>query len=296
VLSGQDDVDQYKTALIKAKNEDLPALFEAVKDANEEVQRWMSAEMLPLLAMTTEFNNSINAIDNRIFNVSLYAGLTEDVVSCRGGEPASFTDKLHIMQRRLYMDEECLLNYRHGGMEFKDIEEFDRWLSLLDNLDRILPFPRCMVAMRVRREQKDRENDGKLLSSWVNFRLSKLDELTFLYIRNGQQLYRMNCDLKFDELIFPDKAMFDQSEPMMVKIFCDRVDSMITRREYEALLAEQEEKQAQGDDTYFWNRLDKYKPFDETNPYYDECIKVIADRIKYYNRIAVIVQGLFDRS
>ena len=322
VIAGHARIDAYKAALIRAKTEELPKLLAEIKTSNETLSGWMMAETLPLEAMASQLKGTLDDVGSRIFNVELYAGLTEDIVCCRKGAPAPANERLRIMQRRLYMDEECLLGYRHGGMEFKDIHRFDAWLSEPENLERILPFPRCMVAMRVRRLKKDREYDGSLMSAMVNFDLGELDRLTFLYVRNGERVYRLNCSLEFDELIFPDKAMFDPDEPRMVRMFAGKVDKMITVREYESLLAEYTERESKSkaweaanprevweaanpkktwwfanpyrDDRSF--RPSDWKPFDASNVYYDEAAKSIADRITQYNRVALIIQGLYDRS
>jgi hypothetical protein len=39
-----------------------------------------------------------------------------------------------------------------------------------------------------------------------------------------------------------------------------------------------------------------WHPFDKSSVYYDEMLKDVTDRAKYWNRIALIIQGLFDRS
>ena len=81
-------------------------------------------------------------------------------------------------------------------MEFRSIERFDEWMAKPKNRDRLLPFPRCLLAMRVRRNQKHREC-ASISDAFVNIELSELDKTTFLFIRNGENLYRMNCDLEF---------------------------------------------------------------------------------------------------
>jgi hypothetical protein len=313
VLSGENDVKAYKLALIKASKEDLPALFEAVKKANGSVGKWMSAELLPLMAQSGGLGELIETIEKRIFNVSLYAGLTEEVVQFADGEPAKYADKLHIMQRMLYMDEECLANYKTGGMSFDGLEKFDEWLANPENRDRILPFQRCMVALRVRREKKDRDQDGTAGTFRLNFRLGKEDMLTFIYLRNGDCLYRMNCDFVFDELIFPANA--SMGEPMMMKMFGFKIDETMTVSEFEDRKAEsarEEKLQAQlhvqwkkdNPDHKGYSPHEHYRgfstrdwsPVDDANVYFDECMKLVSDKIHYYNRIALIVQGLFDRS
>lgn len=361
VLSDQTDVKAYERALVKAKKTELPELFNAIKDEQEEAARWMTAETLPMQAQANQLKGSLDEIEGRIFNVSLYAGLTEQIEVCADGAPAPMGSKLHVMQRRLYMDEECLLNYRSGGMEFSDITEFDRWLVVPENRDRILPFPRCMVAMRVRRKAKGRDSDGTTLSAFINMRLAQADTLTFLYIRNGERVSRLSCEQDFGELIFPEKAVYAPSEPLMVKMWGGgRVDKIITRREYDdrvraseawdaqyaqwkqahpyeqwcedqrtALIREYHEKDEhykarhplatwverrverditswayefanpyRPDRQPYADRINprEWEPFDDTSVNYDAVAKKISDEIKEYNRIALIIQGLFDRS
>lgn len=321
-LSAQTDLKGYQTSLVKAKETDLPKLFEAIKETNEHLTTWMTASTLPMRAMSGDLKEIVEDVEDRIFNISLYAGLTEEAVCCAKGTAAAASEKLHVMQRRAYMDEECLLDYRAGGMEFRNIDEFDAWIAKPENRDRILPFPRTLVAMRVRRNTKERQWDGSMLGAFVKMHLEQSDKFTFLYVRNGEQVWRLSCEMDFGSMIFPDKTMFDPSEPKMVKMFAHRVDEMISVAEYELLCDEYRRIEAaskawqkanpkkswaenpHGSD--FGGRLDlpghhsfipdEWQPFDPSNVYYDDCLKEIHDRIKAYNRVAVIIQGLFDRS
>lgn len=336
-LSSSPDPKAYKKALIKAKDKTLPKLFKEIRQANEHLATWMKAEMLPLEALAGEMKGSIKVVEDRIFNVGLYAGLTEGVKLVRKGEPAAATERLHLMQRRLYMDEECLLDYRKGGMEFKSIRKFDTWLKKRKNLERILPFPRCMVAFRVRRKRKDRCNEylGHPAASFIRFRLEEQDKHTFLYVRNGDRLYRVDVDLDLGAYIFPDRDELETDKPLMVRHRRYDPDMWITRDDYEVRLekqAEQERKRRawekanpfgvwkaakikrsnhKNPDSWPWFRdeyerenpyyrdiiePDEWAPFDDTNVYYDECAAELAKRIKYYNRIVLIIQGLYDRS
>jgi hypothetical protein len=380
-LSGQTDVGEYKTALERAKADELPALFEKIKEEHQVMATWMKADMLPVEAMSGRAKDVLKEIDGRIFNVELYAGLTEQVTQVRKGEPAGAAEKLRVFQNRLYMDEECLLDYRAGGLDFKNIKEFDRWLAKPKNLERILPFPRCMVAMQVRRKTKDRGDDENFagdLGAFIKFRLEQRDKLTFLYVRNGERLYRMNCELEFGELIFPSRDEFT-NEPQVFRKTSSDDDSdrggviFITVREHEKRVEERaaakvereawvkahpfkkwakeakverqqeheerwakkeaelrselkkkaspealEEKIAQErarfDKSYehhLESKFSKYdydraapdvpevggwEPFDKSSVHYDEALRDVTDRAKQWNRIALIIQGLFDRS
>jgi hypothetical protein len=323
VVSGQSNVKDYQNSLVLAKEKQLPELFESIKKANGEVERWMMAGTLPMQAVSDGLKGTLEEIGDRIFNTSLYAGLTEEVVQCRDGEPAGYADKVRVMQRMLYMDEECLLGYRHGGMDFRDISKFDEWISEDANRDRLLPFSRCVVAMRVRRTKKERDWDGSLRSLFINIQLGESDKYTFLYLRNGDQVYRLSCDIDFGETLFPSREEFDPARPVMVKMFSDRVDKIMSRDEYDALVTEKrlrkklsdkwekehpeaEWKKARPNENWHYanphrergvsfNARD-WKPFDGSNVYFDEIAEHYAQRIKEHNRIALILQGLLDRS
>lgn len=320
-LSAAVDVKGHRKALEKARDKTLPDLFKRIEHANKELVRWMAAQTMPALAQVAPLKQSVAQIEDRIFNISLYAGLTEDVVQVSNGKPATIDAKLHVMQRRLYMDEECLLDYQAGGMEFKNIGAFDSWLAQPANRDRILPHPRTLVAFRVRRAEKERDSEGSISAAFVNFELAEADKTTFLYMRNGEQLWRLTCDLEFGAMIFPDKAIYDPSEPKMMKLFGARVDRLIARTEYEEMVRDFEDRKARREawdrdnprlpDESHWDHAhrnphyvssfdhdptNEYEPFDESSVHYDEGRELIAAEIKQYNRIAVIIQGLFDRS
>lgn len=311
-LTSRRDVKAYERALVRARDKQLPDLFKAIREANESLATWMTAESMPLKALAGRLEDSLAGVKDRIFNVSLYAGLTEEIVQIADGAPAEITEKLRVFQRQAYADEECLLSYETGGMSFSDIAAFDAWLARPDNRNRILPFPRCIVAMRVRRHEKKREWYGRIFDLFINVELGELDKLTFLYIRNGERLYRLNCDLEFGELIFPSKAAFDPQEPMMVEMFGGSVDRMMPLREYEDLVQEQDKLRAKatqweaenpkapwGSNPY-WDRTgfqrERWVPFNRASVYYDDALKEIAEEVRQYNRIALIIQGLFDRS
>lgn len=295
MMSGKEDIHEYKRALIKATEKTLPELFEKIRDAHKEMAAWMTIETYPLQAQVEAMNGVIGQAKERIFNVSLYAGLAEDAVKCCPGKPATLDDKLHVFQRRLYMDEECLLNYDAGGMEFKNIAAFDKWICLPENRDRILPFPRTLVAMRVRRNEKERGCDGSMLSAFINFKMHETDKYTFLYVRNGEQVWRVSCEMEFDEMIFPDKSLYDPSEPMMMRRFCNKVDELVKVGEYEARLAEYESLRKKDR----WKSgfvPEQWEKFDQSSVYFDDTLAEIEAKIKEYNRVAVIIQGIFDRS
>jgi hypothetical protein len=205
VAHGTADIESHKTALVKAKEKTLPDLFKKVEEQHGMMATWMKADLIPAKADLARMKTSIERIDDRIHTVELYAGLEETLELVRKGKPGANDAKVHVMQRMAFMDEECLANYEAGGMTFKGIQAFDKWLARDDNFRRLLPHERTIIAFRVRRNERsyDGPND---IATFVRFVMEKdCDKWTFLYIRNGQQLWRIHTSIEFDEELFPDQ-------------------------------------------------------------------------------------------
>lgn len=302
VLSGQADPHSYSNALKRAKETTLPELFKAIKVEHGELACWMKAPSMAMRAMVADEREIIEEIDDRIFSVGLYAGLAEDATKVADGEPAEMHDRLHVMQRMAFMDEEILARWSEGGMEFKDIGMFDDWLGLPENRDRILPFPRTLVAMRVRRNEKQRDAQGSISRALVNMELREYDKATFLYLRNGEQLWRITTEIDFDPMIFPDPSVFNPNEPKMYKphgFSSDRKFMSVNEweQEIETEAARAAKSKADGDSWYRERfRASDWQPLDHSSVYHDDGMKLLERQIKEYNRVALIIQGLFDRS
>ena len=327
----QPDMGAYSTALEVAKTETLPELFKKIEDSNRKLAKWMTAQTIPLKAQARGLAAHIEAIDDRIFSVELYAGLVEKVQRIQDGVPAMLTEKVRLIQRRCYMDEECLAQYKTGGMDIQDLEGFDRWLLKPENLERLLPFQRCVVAFRIRRNTKKRE-----ISSLIDiFRVmeeDKMDKYTYLYIRNGEQVFRMRTGIEFDEKLFPDMERGKLDGKLWAEMYGTGVKGLITDHDYqerqknhrravaehkaqekayrEALkspeaMAKAKAKGLKKPDASCVNvpwpgmvpwDSDRFEAYDKSNVHYDDVTAFIQAEIKSHNRIALILQGLLDRS
>jgi len=115
VAHSVDDVKKYKNALVKAKEKALPELFAQVKEQHEQMATWMKAELIPAQAELSAAEEVTAVIEGKIHTVELYAGLQEELVQVREGEPAELSARVHLMQRMHFMDEECLAKYEAGG-------------------------------------------------------------------------------------------------------------------------------------------------------------------------------------
>jgi len=317
------DVKEYERALIEAKENELPTLFKEIKDNNQRLADWMLLKTLPVKAQSWGLKRNVQQIEDRVFSVSLYAGLAENVVQVRKGKPAAIHEPLHVMQNRLYMDEECIAGYTHGGICCERIEDFDRWLSRPENYKQILPHERTLVSFRVRRYRKER-SCRDLVDLLVRIQLEECDKWTYLYIRNGDQLFRLDTEIEFGRQLFPDKHEFDVTGKCWIAVsrdggvsgiipdrqYRDRMETIAKNEEAEAaevVLAKQWTKD-NPEKSWVYNPHNKwsgrntdpwgctYEPFDQSSVYYDAASEKISRDIRDYNRICLLLQGLLDRS
>lgn len=297
--TGGQPVEEYKAALIRAKKETLPKLFEDIRVENDALASWMKAGLIPLMAQADGLKSVMGRIEGRIFNVELYAGLIEEVEQIAEGKPAAVGERVRLIQHRAYMDEECLAQYKTGGMEFKNLRAFDRWMAKPAHRDRILPYQRCLIAFQVRRDAKERR--GYSLRDFFKILEEEgLDKLTFLYIRNGEQLYRLSTGIEFDEKLFPDLDREQLAGRLWADVWSDgHVQHLYTEGEYEALrqleAKEDEEYRKRG-----WgsshHRSEQLHEFTPDDVYYDDIARHIAGEMEKHNRLVLVLQGLLDRS
>jgi hypothetical protein len=298
---------------------------------------WMKASLIPFQAQAKGLVLHTEAIKDRIFIVELYAGLCETLVQIQEGESAEASTKLSLFQRRHYMDEECLVNYEAGGMTFKNIEEFNEWLLKPANLTRILPYPRSVVAFRVRHYRYDYEGNDcapLTLHQFITFwHEEKANVKTYLYFRNGEQVFYLATGIEFGEQLFPDREHAElEGKDLWVELghssSSRHIKAVVTtshvefarqqwkervqeykekRREYrkahaawEALSAEEKEKDGVHEPWFSGHLWEGDKPrFEPLTPesvYYDDAMKMLNDEIKAHNRVATVLQGVLDRS
>lgn len=373
-VSDATDPKRYKAELVLAKEKQLPELFKEIEAEGKELARWMTAPTIPLKAQAKAGHRALAQIEERIFSVELYAGLIEEVEKIQEGKPAAYAEQIAILQSLHYMDEECLLDYQAGGMDFGHLKDFERWLCKPKNFARLFPFSRTLVAFRVRRESKEYE-----FTSWrqfINFEhegWKDANKLTFLYIRNGEQLFRLSTHVTFGERMFPNsseqvlatqKVWVAYASHVTPKFLSDLDYQELKTKEveeYEVELAEWKKAERQHKkDMAAWGKLhtqwkkdhakwevdheawkargttedtgrgwtrwcppeneeepkepkEPEKPYLKSRPWrdhkhtnyslldpnrtdYDDKMKTISEEVKQYNKIAMVLQGLLDRS
>lgn len=208
---GPGALDTYKAALAKAKAKDLPDLFSELRAAHESLAYWLSYEATPLKAQQEQLTALTTRIDRRIFTVQLYAGLDE-ALTCINPDaaPAENDEPVHLWQARKYIDEEYAARWTADGADIRDVDAFSTWLAEPKNLRAIFPTPRGVCAFKVRRERKALREDDPYFELAKDFYFAQwwddANETTLLFIRNGDQLWRLEAPIAFPDLLFPSPS------------------------------------------------------------------------------------------
>jgi hypothetical protein len=131
-----------------------------------------------------------------------FMGINEEVVQIADGEQAPETEPLALYQQLLYMDEEVGI-WKGGGLDFKTLDEFDKWI--VQNINMFLYRPRSVVAWQVRRRPKE------YCDNWFeNTLMNQYNFVSYLLIRNGQQIYRIWSDVQIPGRLFPTKSEYEE--------------------------------------------------------------------------------------
>ena len=158
-----------------------------------ELQQFVSAQLA-----------KIKQVQKVIGVIELYTGVYEEITQIQVGNPAAADVPVSFRQLLLYMDEE-VGDYDDGGIDIKHIEDFDNWLlASADNLNKVLPEIKGVVALRVRRDAK--HYSSNMIENWW---CNRGNFLTYLLIRNGENIYRIWGDIYISPRLFPRRREFE---------------------------------------------------------------------------------------
>lgn len=126
-----------------------------------------------------------------------------------------------------------------------------------ENIEAITPHKRAIIAWRVRRWSKHYGECRDIATALMHLRFHEWDRQTYLLIRNGEKIYRVITELDFEPRLVPFRNEFEEFKPR------------------------------------FRNRGEEMTPL---HPEYDDAVESRNEKLKHYNRIFFIIQGLLDRT
>jgi hypothetical protein len=265
-----------KKALLHLRDKALPEAQKSVENITKELVALHSDLVLPMMVECKRMLKIKDKIEDRLFVLELYAGLGEEAVQIAKGKVPDPDTPIAIRQMIRYMDEESLIDYDKGGMDYKKLEDFDAWIARPENYKRLLPEERCVVALQIRRHMKDYGPCGNSFGELMQ-RMGEHKEnmRTYLCIRNGENLWRLATEIDFKPGLLPNRDEFHKpfEEPDKHGYY------------------------PKGQSFPFGER--KYRDPEIITPddlRYDEKVEERQKLIFQYNRILFLIQGLLDRS
>lgn len=164
----------------------------------------VNLERARLKGMLAELNDSMKALEKEITRKqkALYAfetllGVREEVIQLVKGQDAPEEEPLTLYQQLLFMDEELGI-WEAGGIDVRNIEDFDAWIS--KHYKQLIPSVKSVTAWRVRR--KDKRYCEEAFDNFM-LNLEYGTRMTYFLIRNGDNLYRIWSDVTVQDTLFP---------------------------------------------------------------------------------------------
>jgi len=268
------DPKRYQKSLVQLQ-EKLPEIEKEITELGEEFAVVCRDMAMPDLIKLGAVKTALEVVEDRIFTIELYCGILESAVQIAKGEPAPISTPIVIRQQMLYMDEETLFDYQDGGMDFTSMEKFDEWVVQPENLNRVLPDQRGIVAFRVRRNEKDYGQARSFFEAWSHMMKGEANKQTYLLIRNGGNVYRIASEVDFSPRLIPKEGEIgkDQFTKISERYLWDEFDEHgFRKREVKEELVTP-------------NSLE-----------FDDHLEKANKLLRHYNRIVILVQGLLDRS
>jgi len=219
----------------------------------------VQADLEAANAILKPLMEQVERLEEGIWTVNLYLGRDEKMVRLIDGAPAATSEPIAVRQMVLAMDEECRIAAEKGGIDAQGIESFDEWL-LADpaNIQQVIPEQRAVVVLVPSRQKRDYGSVG------VNIMMDEENAKSYWLIRNGENLVRMTTDLEVGQHVIPAQDEFTK--------FFRQKEYNSTTHKYEWIDLEPGSKA--------WLNAEKE-----------------ADKHKrHYMRVALVLQGLIDRT
>jgi hypothetical protein len=191
VISAQDDLNKKQVA-IKAAAESLQLATKDMQAKSSKLSIYYQERADAALAAVKPVIDVVNRLSEQIDTMGLYVGTDIQADLLVDGESAPTNENLHLFQRKLFMDEEMLINLLDGGADYSDIDNFKDMLSTNKSLvDRIFGARRSVVVMAYRRNPKERPAGKSIADFFQLIAKEDADKEVFLLIRDGGKIWQV---------------------------------------------------------------------------------------------------------
>lgn len=202
-------IAEREAKIAQLKADWLQKRTDGIADAFRRLQPFFAEKSAVALAKTRAVRQQAESIMRGVASLDLYTGKGVTVHTICEGEGAVASEPLTLMQRKLFMDEELAVWAPVGeNFDFQSHDAFLEHLASSPSLrDQLLPTPRCVVSMAVRRKAIDY---GDMAS---NLAYNQMNRQVFLLVRNGDNVHQVFSSAPSHELaprLFPTHDEYDQ--------------------------------------------------------------------------------------
>lgn len=253
-------------ARMAEKRRQIVALRTEMKTVTDELERKLAIETRKIEDQLATMREKIaplrkmaERLEEGIWTVNLYLGRDEDILTLAEGPPAPAETPITVRQMVLSMDEESRINAEDGGIDARQISEFDRWIMADPaHLEQVLPEQRGVVVLVPRVNEKDRDYGDPFTA----MNMHEANQESYWLIRNGGMVYSMTTNFKVGSRLIPAH---------------DEFTSYFTRIE------------GHGRDR-------RRVPIEPGTREWLDAEEAAGDRQRHFMRSALILQGLIDRT
>lgn len=245
-------------AAVAAQRSTLVRKSQELRDKREQLRTHLQAHMHMITQALDPLRAEIKRLEEMVWTVNLYLGRDEEIVTLLDADPAPAETPIVVRQLVLSMDEETILAAETGGIDFRDLDAFDEWITNPVHLHQVLPEPRGVVVLVPRRSGRDYGDMG------LNALADKENHRSYWLIRNGGRLFRMSTDFSVGTRLTPTREEFH---------------SFFTTTRYNPTLGH-----------------DEQIPLEPGSHAWLQAEKAADERRRHYMRAALILQGLIDRT
>jgi len=180
--------------------EGSPACQEKVEVIKTELHGLLKEQQKALELASTKWESSAQQAQLCNLQHKLYLGRDEEIVCIQEGEAAPVDEPISIRQTILFMDEETTLYTEEGGIDFKNLDDFDKWLCEPNISSRYYRRQKgsshfdCDVTTILRQRRYLDANHAKA-GQWG----------TYILVRNGQKLWRIWNEIELPDHLFPNQ-------------------------------------------------------------------------------------------
>lgn len=208
-------VTKYDQATLLSMSDSLDAKQHALQCIENAAQLIIQQQREKMMCTLKLFHKQVEVIKKQLTVVmkaiallELYMGEKTEIMQLTDGE-ASKSNTLSIRQLTLYMDEE-MCDYKgywqFGGADYREIEEFDKWLTIPANRDKVIPENLGVVVFKPRRYDKLYSSNA-----YENAILNQWNHTTYILFRDGDCLYRVYSEhIHCSTTVFPKKSELDK--------------------------------------------------------------------------------------